>query len=140
VTRVLGVLLVLAVGVRPAAPQRATLEAAAHAARDAWMGHDVAALVGGSSAVVLQIAGAAPSSPVGRAQAEELLRRYLMGGAEVSVTVVTVREVELARGFVELERRYTVRGTSDVRRETVFLGFRRAGDRWVLSEVRSGGE
>jgi hypothetical protein len=32
-----------------------------------------------------------------------------------------------------------VRGTTDPRRETVFLGFRRVGERWVLSEVRSGG-
>ena len=137
--KVLGVLWLLAVGGQVAAAQRATLDAAAQAARQAWLGHDVGALVGGSSAVVLQIAGAAPSSPVGRAQAEELLRRYLAGGVELSVTVVTVREVESGRGFVELERRHAVPGTSDVRRETVFLGFRRVGDSWVLSEVRSGG-
>lgn len=126
-------------GGRPAVAQRETLEAAAHTARQAWLGHDVGALVGGSSAIILQIAGAAPSSPVGRAQAEELLRRYLTGGVEVSVTIVTVREVEPGRGFVELERRYVVRGTTDPRRETVFLGFRLVTDRWVLSEVRSGG-
>jgi hypothetical protein len=76
---------------------------------------------------------------VGRAQAEELLRRHLATGTEVAVTIVTVREVEAGRGFVELERRYVVRGTTDPRRETVFLGFRRVGERWVLSEVRSGG-
>jgi hypothetical protein len=122
-----------------ASAQTGTLEAAAHAARDAWMAHDVAALVGGSSGIILQIAGAAPSSPVGRAQAEELLRRHLATGTEVAVTIVTVREVEPARGFVELERRYVVRGTTDARRETVVLGFRRSGERWVLSEVRSGG-
>jgi len=38
---------------------------------------------------------------------------------------------------VELERRYQVVGTSDERRETVFLGFRRAGDSWVLAELRT---
>ena len=135
----LAALAVLAAGSQPVAAQQATLEGAAQAAREAWLAHDVGALVGGASAIVLQIAGAAPSSPVGRAQAEELLRRYLMGGGEQSVTVVTVREVEPARGFVELERRYVVRGTSDVRRETVFLGFRRVGGGWVLGEVRSGG-
>jgi hypothetical protein len=122
-----------------AGAQTGTLEAAARAARQAWLAHDVAGLVGGSSGIVLQIAGAAPSSPVGRAQAEELLRRHLATGTEVAVTIVTVREVEAARGFVELERRYVVRGTTDPRRETVFLGFRRVGERWVLSEVRSGG-
>ena len=123
----------------PAGAQTGTLAAAAQAARQAWLAHDVSRLVGGSSGIVLQIAGAGPSSPVGRAQAEELLRRYLATGTEVAVTIVTVREVEDARGFVELERRYVVRGTSDQRRETVFLGFRREGERWVLSEVRSGG-
>ena len=121
------------------AAQGGTLEEAARAARAAWLAHDVSGLVGGSSGIILQIAGAAPSSPVGRAQAEELLRRYLATGSEVSVTIVTVREVEAARGFVELERRYVVRGTSDPRREAVFLGFRRVGERWELSEVRSGG-
>lgn len=125
--------------VRLAGAQTGTLEAAARAARQAWLAHDVAGLVGGSSGIVLQIAGAAPSSPVGRAQAEELLRRYLATGTEVTVTIVTIREVEAARGFVELERRYVVRGTTDPRRETVFLGFRRVGERWELSEVRSGG-
>ena len=133
------VLAAAALGVGPVAAQTGTLEAAARAAREAWLAHDVTALVGGSSGIVLQIAGAAPSSPVGRAQAEELLRRHLATGTEVAVTIVTVREVEAARGFVELERRYVVRGTTDPRRETVFLGFRRVGERWVLSEVRSGG-
>jgi len=133
------VLVAAALGVGSAGAQAGTLEAAARAAREAWLAHDVTALVGGSSGIVLQIAGAAPSSPVGRAQAEELLRRHLATGTEVAVTIVTVREVEAARGFVELERRYVVRGTTDPRRETVFLGFRRVGERWVLSEVRSGG-
>ena len=133
------VLVAAALAVGSAGAQTGTLEAAARAAREAWLAHDVTALVGGSSGIVLQIAGAAPSSPVGRAQAEELLRRHLATGTEVAVTIVTVREVEAARGFVELERRYVVRGTTDPRRETVFLGFRRVGERWVLSEVRSGG-
>jgi hypothetical protein len=30
-----------------------------------------------------------------------------------------------------------VLGTGDVRRETVFLGFRRGRDRWVLAELRA---
>jgi len=127
------------IGAGPVGAQTGSLEAAARAAREAWLAHDVAGLVGGSSGIVLQIAGAAPSSPVGRAQAEELLRRYLATGTEVTVTIVTVRAVEAGRGFVELERRYVVRGTTDPRRETVFLGFRRVGERWELSEVRSGG-
>jgi len=53
------------------------------------------------------------------------------------VAVTSLREVEPGRGFVELDRRYVVPGTVDERREAVFLGFRRAGNRWVLSEVRT---
>jgi len=51
--------------------------------------------------------------------------------------VSAVREVEPERGYAELERRYVVAGTSDERRETLFLGFRKSGDDWVLTELRS---
>ena len=88
---------------------------------------------------MLQLPGADPSSPLGRAQAGELLRRYLGGARELSVTVVSVREVEPGIGFVELARRYVVTGTEDARRESVFLGFRRIDARWVLHELRSVG-
>jgi hypothetical protein len=30
-----------------------------------------------------------------------------------------------------------VAGTSDERRETLFLGFRKTGDEWTLTELRS---
>src|SRR6185295_4771415 len=56
---------------------QATLSAAADRAKLAWAAHDPEALVGKSSNIVLQIPGADPSSPLGRAQAIELLRRYL---------------------------------------------------------------
>jgi len=119
--------------------QAATLEAAAQAARQSWYVHDVSGLLAGSSAIILQIPGADPSSPLGRPQAAELLRRYLGGARERSVTVVSVREVEPGIGFVELDRRYVVSGTADARRESLFLGFRRIGERWVLAELRSVG-
>ncbi len=117
--------------------QDETLGATAQAARRAWLEHDVAALVARSSGVILQLPGADPSAPVGRAQAGELLHRYLGAAEELSIRVVTVREVERGKGFVELDRRYVVRGTADERRETVFLGFRLVAGGWVLSEVRS---
>jgi len=119
------------------APAQETLQQAAQRALAAWLAHDVQALVGQSPSVVLQIPGADPSSPLGRAQAMELLRRHFQTTTEQGLSVTAIREVESGRGFVELERRYVVRGTADVRRETVFLGFRRAGQRWGLSEVRS---
>jgi hypothetical protein len=120
----------------PVAAQQ-SLADAADRARAAWLAHDARGLVGQSASIVLQIPGADPSSPLARAQAIELLRRYLRSVVECSVTVRTVREVEAGKGFVELERRYVVAGTSDERHETVFLGFRRMGDSWVLGELRT---
>ncbi len=48
-----------------------------------------------------------------------------------------IREVEPGKGFVELTRRYVVAGTTELRRETLFLGFRLQGGRWALAELRS---
>jgi len=88
--------------------------------------------------LVLRIPGADPSSPLGRAQAAELLRRYLRLADERSLDLREIKEVEGGQeGFVELERRYSVTGTADERRETLFLGFRRLEGRWVLTELRS---
>jgi hypothetical protein len=125
----------LAVGV-PAAAQ-ATLPEAAERAKQAWLAHDPQRLVGQSSSLVLQIPGADPSSPLGRAQAVELLRRYLRVGEERGLDVTAIREVEAGKGFVELTRRYVVSGTSQLRRETLFLGFRLEAGRWALAELRS---
>jgi hypothetical protein len=128
--------LLLACLAGPAVAQQ-SLASAADVVRAAWLAHDARGVVGQSASILLQIPGADPSSPLGRAQAVELLRRYLRSVVECSVTVKAVREVEAGKGFVELERRYQVVGTSDERRETVFLGFRRAGDSWVLAELRT---
>jgi hypothetical protein len=115
----------------------ATLQEAAEAARQAWLSHDVQTLVATSPNLVLQIPGADPSSPLGRAQAGELLRRYLRPVAERSLVIGRLEVVEEGKGFVELDRRYVVLGTSDLRRERLFLGFARVSGRWVLTELRS---
>jgi len=114
-----------------------TLPEAAERARQAWLAHNPQALVGQSPSLVLQIPGADPSSPVGRAQAVELLRRYLRPVEERGLDVTVIREVEPGKGFVELTRRYVVAGTTELRRETLFLGFRLQNGRWALSELRS---
>jgi hypothetical protein len=119
----------------PVAAQ-ATLREAAEQARQAWLAHDPQALVGQSTTLALQIPGADPSSPLGRAQAVELLRRYLRPTEELGLDVAVVREVEPSRGFVELARRFVVAGTDETRRETLFLGFRERGGRWVLADLR----
>jgi hypothetical protein len=114
-----------------------SLAEAAERVRQGWLAHNVQAVVGQSASVVLQIPGADPSAPVDRAQAMELLRRHLRAGVERAVSVRAVREVEPGRGYAELDRRYVVAGTSDERRETIFLGFRKPGVEWVLAELRS---
>lgn len=120
-----------------AARAQSTLPAAAEQAQRAWLAHDPHALVGPSSSLVLQIPGADPSSPLGRAQAVELLRRYLRPAQEQGLDVTAIREVEPGKGFVELTRRYVVAGTTELRHETLFLGFRRVDGEWRLAELRS---
>ncbi len=119
-----------------AAGQATLSDAAAHA-KQAWAAHDPQALVGRSSNLVLQIPGADPSSPLQRPQAIELLRRYFRPAEERGLDVTAIREVEPGRGFVELTRRYVVAGTTELRHETLFLGYRLIGREWRLVELRS---
>lgn len=113
------------------------LSDAAERAKQAWSVHDVPALVGKSSSIVLQIPGSDPSSPLGRAQAIELLRRYLRPAEERGLDATVIREVEPGKGFVEFARRYVVSGTTELRRETLYLGYRRVDREWRLVELRS---
>jgi hypothetical protein len=56
---------------------------------------------------------------------------------ERGLDIATIREVEAGKGFVELTRRYVVAGTSELRRETLFLGYRLQKDEWRLVELRN---
>jgi len=116
---------------------QASLSDAAALAKAAWSAHDPQRLVGQSSTLILQIPGADPSSALGRPQAIELLRRYFRPAEERGLDVTTIREVEPGKGFVELTRRYVVAGTTELRRETLFLGYRLLDREWRLVEVRS---
>ncbi len=113
------------------------LDEAAARARSAWLAHDPAALLAGSPGVTLEIPGADPSSAISRDQASELLGRYLRTSQERAVEVRVAREMEEGRGYVELQRRFIVTGTTEERHETVFLGFRRRGNQWVVVELRT---
>jgi hypothetical protein len=129
----LGIALVLP---RVAEGQR-TLPEAAERARQAITTHDAQALVGQSSNIVLQIPGADPSSGLGRPQAIELLRRYLRPAEERGLDVTAIREVERGKGFIEITRRYVVSGTTELRHETLYLGYRLLDGEWRLAELRS---
>ncbi|HET7249950.1 MAG TPA: hypothetical protein VFI79_08895 [Gemmatimonadales bacterium] len=113
------------------------LEQAAARARSAWLAHDPRALLAGSPGVTLEIPGADPSSAIGRDQASELLGRYLRTSQERSVEVRAAREMAAGQGYVDLERRFIVTGTTEERHETVFLGLRRRGEQWVVVELRT---
>lgn len=117
---------------------QAGLDGAAQRARQAWLAHNPVVLFQGSPGVILQIPGIDPSAAIGRDQAAELLARYLRTAVERGVEIAVAREVEAGRGYVELVRRYVIAGTAEERRETVFLGLRRQGDRWAVVELRAG--
>jgi len=113
------------------------LGAAAARAGEAWRRHDADSLVAGAGRLLIELPGAAPAPAVGRSQAAALLREFLGGAEEVELGAGPARELLPGRGYVELRRRYRVRGTQEVRTQTVLLGFRAgAAGRWELTELR----
>jgi hypothetical protein len=122
-----------AVGLRA---QDGALVEAAERAREAWFTHNPAALIAGSPRVLVQLPGADPSVALGPAQAAALLADFLSPSQEVEVVVRAARQVETSRGYVELQRRYRVTGTQDVRSQILLLGYRRAAGGWTLVEFR----
>ncbi|HET7600680.1 MAG TPA: hypothetical protein VFK09_10320 [Gemmatimonadales bacterium] len=122
-----------------AGAQEPELPRAAERARGAWYTHDASGLVSGSPRLVIQLPGTDPSGALGQAQAAALLRDYFASAQEVETTIRSAREVEPGRGYVELQRRYRVAGTQDVRTQTLLLGYRLTQRGWVLVELRAGG-
>jgi hypothetical protein len=112
------------------------LTEAAERARRAWLAHDAAALVVDSPRLLVQLPGADPSAALGPAQAAALLRDFLAQAQEVETEVRAAREVEPGRGYVELQRRYRIAGTQDVRVQSLLLGYRHGRTGWVLVELR----
>jgi hypothetical protein len=127
------VFLVLPSGVRA---QQGGLEDAAGLAQQAWYSHNPAALVASSPRLVIQLPGTDPSVALGPAQAAALLADFLAPTQEVEVLVRAAREVEPGRGYVELQRRYRVRGTQDIRHQILLLGYRLDRGGWSLVELR----
>lgn len=130
-------LILLLGGTTPGAAQ-ADLGQAAERARRAWVSHDAPGLVSGSPRILVQLPGTDPSGALGQAQAAALLRDYFASAQEVEAKVRSAREVEPGRGYVEIERRYRVAGTQDVRSQTLLLGYRMTPTGWILVELRAG--
>lgn len=125
---------------RAGSAQEDALEQAAERARRAWFAHNPAELIGKSPRVLIQLPGADPSVALGPAQAAALLRDFLAPSQEVEVLVRAARQVEPERGYVELQRRYRVTGTQDVRGQVLLLGYRQDGTGWTLEEFRVVGQ
>jgi hypothetical protein len=120
----------------PAGLQMDSLLGAAQRAAQAWRRHDFAALFAADGEVRLQLPGAEPTGPLRAAQAAELLRAFVEGVTEESAEVAVVRRIDPDRAYVEVERRFAVRGTNARRAQTVYLGMRREGSGYRLVEIR----
>jgi len=120
----------------PADCQDSTLMVAVQEAQEAWLRHDVRALVAASDTVRLHIPELPPSASLRPGQASRLLDRYLSETEEVSFELLNVRDLSEDHAYAEVERVFVIRGTVEEREETVFLGFRRINGTWSLREVR----
>jgi hypothetical protein len=134
VNRLLTVLMAVAFPASGMAQQG--LDQAAERARMAWRAHDPAALVANSPRLLLQLPGTEPSVALGPAQAAALLTDFLAPAQEVETVVRAAREVEPGRGYVEVQRRYRVAGTQEVRSQVLLLGYRLDRNGWSLVELR----
>lgn len=134
--RILLIALLLVLAPRPAPAQQSLLTDAAEDARQAWFDHDAQALVADAPRLLVQLPGADPSIALGPAQAAALLGDFMVQGQEVETVIRAAKEVEPGRGYVELQRRYRIAGTQDVRIQSLLLGYRLGRSGWRLVELR----
>ncbi len=113
-----------------------SLSEAAESAREAWFEHDARGLVAEAPRLLVQLPGADPSIALGPAQAAALLADFMVQGQEVETVIRAAKEVEPGRGYVELQRRYRIAGTQDVRTQSLLLGYRLLRTGWRLVELR----
>lgn len=114
---------------------REALERAVTQAGQAWIRHDLRALVGSSDTVRLQLPGV--RAPVVRpSQAAMMLADYLKSDNEITFEMRRIRIVNDDHAYAEMVRVFVVEGTADKRTETVFLGFRLHDEEWRIREVR----
>jgi hypothetical protein len=112
------------------------LEPTVAGAAEAWTRHRIRDLVEGSDTVRLRIPGLAASSAVRPGQAVRLLEEYLGEAEELGFRLRGIRHVAADHAYAEFSRQFRIRGTSEVREETVFLGYRQLEGVWRLREVR----
>ena len=115
---------------------QAELDQMIESAQQAWLDHDMSALVSGSDTIRLRIPGIAPSASLKPGQAARLLEQYVKSAEEVSCERTGSRELSDDHVYAEILRVYVVKGTHQERQETILFGFRRILGTWRLREVR----
>jgi hypothetical protein len=115
--------------------QMDSLLSAAQRAAHAWRAHDFEGMLAGGP-VTLTLPGVTPSAPLRASQAAELLRAFAGGARELEVEVTVARAVDRDRAYVEVSRVFVAPGSRAATRQTVYLGLRREGARFVVAEVR----
>ena len=137
--RLTAVLVVLLSAGRPPAAACQTndsLLAAANRAARAFRSHEFSRMVAGSNGVSLHLPGADPSMPVRAAQAADILRAFAGAARELNVEVEVARHVDSLRAYVEMHRTYQVPPGAERRTETLYVGLRRDGPAYRVSEIR----
>ncbi len=124
----------LALGARPAGGQ--ALEEVAEAARRAFLRQEFATILAGAASVELRIQGSEAGAAMSGAQASRTLAGLVRRAEEVEVVVASARQVGEDRAYVELTRRFRLRGVQDTEAQRILLGYRRIEGRWVITEIR----
>ncbi len=112
------------------------LEEAVEVARSALFRHDYVSLFASSDTVRLQLPGIGRHQSLQPAHAARFLKEYFYGANEIDFRLRRIRTASEDHAYAQFIRLYVVRGTTDERVETVFLGFRRVEGMWRLREVR----
>src|SRR5512134_2830147 len=115
-------MLALAASFSRAAAQDDSLDLVVEEARRAWLGQKARDLVAHSDTVRLRLPGVAASASTRPAQAARLLEEYLSAATEREMSLRELRYVQPDHAYAQFSRRFAVRGTDDLREETVFLG------------------
>ena len=127
---------ILQLGVPGPATGQMGLEEAVELARSTWLRHDYVGLFASSDTVRLQLPGIGRHQALQPAHAARFLKEYFYAANEIDFGLRRIRTASEDHAYAQLIRRYVVRGTTDERVETVFLGFRRVDGMWRLREVR----
>jgi hypothetical protein len=130
------VAIALLLPIRLSAQATDSLIASAQRAARAWRAHDFDGLLEGSREVSLHLPGTDPSAPLRPAQVTELLRAFVGAAREVEVEVQVARNVDSVRAYVEIRRTFVMRLGAEPGAETLYVGMRRSGRGYAVSEIR----